>query len=503
VTDAIPELSARLDAVFALDPEAHALGVPDGRWFSYAELAGMMSAIDTLLDAAGVGSDAPVAVLLRNRPAHYAATLALLGSRRCLVTVNPSLPDGPLAADLAAVAAAAIIADAQDWARPGVADAAAEQGVLAITIGDSAQALGASVLFPPKQPRAPVPDQPGTAVEMLTSGTTGTPKRIKLARDSLSRSLWAGSKYEAGTAGELALKRTPAIQWMPLAHIGGLFGAVYQTYNGRPFVLMERFQVDEWHGLILRHRPRFVNVPPSALYMVLERDFPKEDFSSLLALRCGAAPLDHAQALAFERRYGVPVLEGYGATEFAGGVAGWTIRDHRQYAATKRNSVGRANAGVALRVVDRETFEPLGSGQHGLLEVRSGQIGNAGEWVRTSDLASLDDDGFLYIHGRADSAIIRGGFKIMPDKVEQALLAEPAVREACVIGVPDERLGQVPVAAVVLHPGSAWDAEAIRARLRDRLKPYEVPVEIRALDALPRTPSLKVSQAALRDLFAG
>lgn len=496
-------ISDRLAAVFGLDGSARAVGTPDGRWFSYDVVANAMAALDAQLRSAGIEAAAPVAVLLRNRPGHLAMVLGLLRTGRCLVTMNPSLPDGPLCADIAEVTAAAVIADDEDWARPGLIDAVARTGAKAIRIATEGDRLLVSeqpgIGFDP----AGVShlSMPGTAVEMLTSGTTGKPKRIRLGYDSLCSSLATGSTYEAGSDQQLQLKHSAGIQWMPLVHIGGLFGAIYAMYNARAFVLMERFNIDEWHRLILEHRPKFVNLPPSALYMVLERDYPKEDFASLLALRSGAAPLDHNQAIEFERRYGVPVLEGYGATEFAGGVAGWTIRDHRKYAATKRVSVGRANPGVELRVVDRETFEPLGVDDIGLLEVRSIQIGADTGWVRTSDLARIDADGFLFILGRADSAIIRGGFKIMPDKVEELVRSFPGVREACVVGIADERLGQVPVAAMTAVEGMSVDESGLRDFLRAELKAYEIPVAFRLLPELPRTPSLKVSQAAIREMF--
>src|SRR5690606_31975123 len=111
-------------------------------------------------------------------------------------------------------------------------------------------------------------------------------------------------------------------------------------------------------------------------------------------------------------------------------------------------------------------------------------------------------DGFLWIVGRSDDAILRGGFKIMPGDVAAVLLAHPAVRDACVVGVPDPRLGAVPVAAVELHDGADIDGDALRAFAREHLTGYQLPTEIRIVDALPRTPSLKVSRPAVQALFA-
>jgi len=144
----------------------------------------------------------------------------------------------------------------------------------------------------------------------------------------------------------------------------------------------------------------------------------------------------------------------------------------------------------------------LAVGETGLLELRGGNIGKQSEWIRTNDLASLDPDCFLWIRGRHDGAIIRGGFKVFPDDVTKALECHPAVREAATTGLPDARLGQVPVAAFVLKSGFvAPTEEELRAFLKTKLMPYQVPVRLMCVAELPRTPSMKVSQPDLRDLF--
>src|SRR6185295_2882107 len=154
-----------------------------------------------------------------------------------------------------------------------------------------------------------------------------------------------------------------------------------------------------------------------------------------------------------------------------------------------------------LRVVDEATGASLPSGEIGLLEVRADQI-DPTQWIRTTDLARLDDDGFLWIVGRADQTILRGGFKVQPETVRVALLRHPAVVDAVVFGVDDDRLGQVPVA--VVQPAadeSVTDTEVVE-HARGLLAPYEVPVTVVVVDALARTPSQKVDLAATRAWFA-
>jgi long-chain acyl-CoA synthetase len=149
-------------------------------------------------------------------------------------------------------------------------------------------------------------------------------------------------------------------------------------------------------------------------------------------------------------------------------------------------------------VVHPDTGEPLPADEVGLMEIRSGE---EGAWHRTTDLGRIDVDGFVWIVGRSDDAILRGGFKIMPADVVRVLASHPDVRDACVVGLPDPRLGQVPVAAVELRDGARVDADALREFARGHLTSYQVPSEIRIVPALPRTPSLKVSQPEVRALF--
>ena len=134
--------------------------------------------------------------------------------------------------------------------------------------------------------------------------------------------------------------------------------------------------------------------------------------------------------------------------------------------------------------------------------MKAAQFGNGGRWLKTTDRAVLDEDGFLFIQGRSDSAIIRGGFKVHPDDVAKVLEQHSAVREAVVVGMPDHRLGAVPVAAVVLRAGATPPgAEELAAFAKQRLLPYQVPTEFRFVDDLPRTQSMKPALVQVRKLF--
>jgi acyl-CoA synthetase (AMP-forming)/AMP-acid ligase II len=216
----------------------------------------------------------------------------------------------------------------------------------------------------------------------------------------------------------------------------------------------------------------------------------------------GTAPLSPDDADAFYEKYGVPVLVTYAATEFGGSVAGWNVDDHRDHWSDKRGSVGRAHSGSELRVVHPDSGDPLPPDTEGLLEVRTAHLGDDAAWMRTTDLARIDTDGFVWILGRADQAIIRGGFKVRPDDVRAALEQHPEVRSAAVVGRADQRLGSVPVAAVELRADASGVTPAdLLEHASHLLARYELPAEVRIVDVLPRTAVGKPDLAAVSELL--
>jgi long-chain acyl-CoA synthetase len=486
-------LSARIAAILELDPSAPALEF-ERRWYSWGDVARTARDVDRALHDAGVGDGARVGVLLRNRPVPVGLMLGVLRAGACLVTINPTLGADRVHADLACLDLEMLAGERADIETHVDAEVARRNPVL--TLDD----LGAAAVAAPPPARAARRPSPGVAVRMLTSGTTGPPRRIDLTYDTLWRVMQGAKHYEANAKVELRLRRGVVVVNSPMVHLGGLFRVIQAVTDGRSFALLERFAVGPWIDAVRRHAPRTVSLVPAALRMVYDADLDPADFASVQSVVSGTAPLDPDLADAFTARYGVPVLTSYAATEFGGGVAGWNLDDYRRFATEKRGSVGRAHAGCALRVVDEAGGEPLPSGEVGLLEVRTEQI-DAAHWIRTTDLARLDDDGFLWIVGRADQTILRGGFKVQPETVRVALLRHPAVVDAVVFGIDDERLGQVPVAVVQPAIGEPVDEAQLVEHARELLAPYELPVTIAVVDALDRTPSQKVDLAATRDWF--
>jgi acyl-CoA synthetase (AMP-forming)/AMP-acid ligase II len=513
-------LSARIRAVVAIDPDASALEF-GGRWWTWGELGTTVEQVATLVPSPGT----QVGILLRNRPASVGLLLGVLRAGGCVVVINPGRGVERTREDVASLDLPFVAGEPADLARFVGPEARATRittddlgGPVAVeqghSDGHSAEPtsthdghLVEPVLTDPHERRG----RPGTAVRMLTSGTTGPPKRVDLSYDTLEQVLVGAKHYESDRGSGLRLRTGVAVVSSPLVHLGGLFRVLQCVSDGRSFALLERFTVDGWVDAVRRHRPATASLVPAALRMVLDADPDPDELRSLRSVVSGTAPLSADDADAFTARYDVPVLTSYAATEFGGGVAGWNVADHRRFWASKRGSVGRAHPGCELRVVEPDTSEVLGTDEEGLLEVKARQLGADAGWVRTTDLARIDADGFLWIVGRADQAILRGGFKVHPNQVAAALERHPAVRAAAVVGRADARLGAVPVAAVELRAdsngnGDAADVEQVTperllAHASSLLARYELPTEIHVVDELPRTPSGKVDLAAVDALL--
>lgn len=491
-------ISDHLRKVFALAPDRGALHFAD-RTLTWAAFGALGADLAPLL--ARIGPGETVALLARNSPAAVAAFLALLANGAKPSLVNALRRPAATAETLDEMNFACIVGDAADLSQP-VLEAARRAGSGVIEIRERDGAFAARLREPP-QPRPDRRRLPASAAfEIQTSGTTGKPKWIPTPERMLGAALGDGVRSAKGTrdGAALAPKSSPGFVFGPLAHTSGVMGVLMAAFEARPIVLFEKFTVAEFEARIREHRPKFLPLMPTPLKMVLDSDVPDDLFAGVLAIRTGSAPLPLAQHQAFEERFGVPVLTNYGATEFMGTVASWSLDLYRQFP-HKRGSVGRADRGCTLRVVDPATGAELGPDAPGILEARVARVDQGRSWIRTNDLARIDADGFLYILGRADDAIIRGGFKILASKIGETLALHPAVADAIVLGVPDERLGQSPEALVVAK-SPVTEAELL-AFARDRLTGYEVPARVVFAEALPKTLSQKTDRvAAMRLLTA-
>ncbi|OXR43318.1 putative sulfoacetate--CoA ligase [Nocardia cerradoensis] len=473
-------------------------------WFTWGEVRVLAETLDAELAAAGCNGGSRIGVVLDNRMESIAALIAILGKGRTVITLNPMQPVARLSADMAEAHPHAVLAPESLWNEP-LFRSAAETGAMIGFAVDGARVVATTEAGAATPPEADGAIGDAVGVEMFTSGTTGPPKRIPLTWRQLEAALTAvhGHTGAAGPADRKLLTGRVALVTLPIVHIGGLWGVLQNLAEARPFVMLPRFTVEGWCAAVKEHQPKVAGLPPAAMRAVINADVPVEDLASLRAITAGTTFVNPDLADEFTAKYGIPVLIMYGATEFSGAIAGWTKPMHAQWWTKKRGSVGREMPGVKLRAVAEDgTVLPLG--ESGRLEVSSSQTGNGKhEWVRTSDLGHLDEDGFVYIDGRADDAIIRGGFKVHPETVADALRAHEAIADATVYGRDDERLGKVPVAVVELRDGAAEVAEdELKTFCRDRLTAYEIPVRIYTVAELPRSVSLKVDRRRLLEMIS-
>jgi long-chain acyl-CoA synthetase len=480
----------------AREPAQQALEFAE-RWVCWGQLRQLADRFDALLLQSGIAADAPIVFVPRNRPSAVAAFLAMLAQAHTVRMVYAFQSAAGVARDLDRLEPALVVAAAEDFS-PEVRAALRARGAAAIALCELDAALVDGLERCRDQGASNNTGKP--EVQILTSGTTGPPKRFGLTHDMVARHVVGANKNYQAADVDLS-QQPPMFAYFPLGNISGIYGVLPTLLRGHRTVLVERFSVEAWRSYLRRHRPARASLPPAGVQMVLDADVPAEELAGVRSIATGAAPLDPSVHRAFVSRYNIPILISYGATEFGGPVTSMTLELHEQWGDSKLGSVGRPIAGAQLRVVNPESGETLAPGQEGLLEVIAPRIGP--DWIRTSDLALIDADGFLYHRGRADGAIMRGGFKLLPETIERALLLHPAVAAAAVVGMPDARLGQVPAAVVQIKPGASRPTIGeLERHLRDHVYATHIPVIWRLVDDLPLTPSLKLDGAAVRHLLS-
>lgn len=456
----------------------------DGRWISRREAAALVQAVRSALAGFSLSAGSRVGVVARNRLGPAAALIAGLAEDLCVAPLNPFQSEASLAADIQRLNLAAVMGEPDDLSR-AIIDADRGCGLIAV---DAATA--ATLRAPSFEGARTTPD---CALLLATSGTTGPPKRVPIRPDTWHATLTSGARATGSDV---------VIQYSPLAHIAGALTVSGMAVRGDAVVLLEKFSVEAWLDAVRRHRPTTASLPPTMMRMVMSADPDPGDLASVEVVMSGQSAVDWELARAFEQKYRVIVCGNYGATEYCGPIAAGSAEQRRQFGDAKWGSVGRLRRDLAdARIVDPETGAERAAGQVGVLEVKVFRIGL--DWMRTADLAALDADDFLFIHGRADDAIVRGGFKILPDQIAEALRAFPGVADVGVAGLADPRLGAVPVAAVEMAPGAVTPGEAeLIAFAKSRLLAYQTPVRVLVVDALPRTPTLKIDRRALLALFS-
>jgi acyl-CoA synthetase (AMP-forming)/AMP-acid ligase II len=346
-------------------------------------------------------------------------------------------------------------------------------------------------------PPAEVPETE-TALVLFTSGTTSTPKGALLSHSNLLSYVLQTVDLGSAADTDAALISTPPY------HIAGMGTIFTNVYAGRRMVHLPDFSPSAWLELARTEKVSSAMVVPTMLARIVDHlDGEPARVDTLRSLAYGGARMPSRvleQALQAFPTTGF--VNAYGLTETSSTIAVLAPEDHRLALTSndpvhreRLRSVGQVVPGVEVQVRD-ETGQPSPAGEPGLLWVRGGQVSgqylgrtstrNAEGWFPTNDRVWLDTDGYLFVVGRADDTIIRGGENIAPEEIEDVLVHHPAVGEVAVVGVPDLEWGERIIAVVVPRVRARPPEEEIRAWVRGRLRGSRTPDEVRFADHLPR-----------------
>ena len=475
LTDPIDEAIARV-------PERIAFVVGDAS-ISYAALGEAIEHASAALVDNGVAAGDRVALI------DTAGTLAI-------ATVLACARIGAAAAPMSARATSAEIAAMMKAAGCGVVGVAGAAASGRFSDATGTPPLGEEILWTSGYAASLRPTLRGedVAVVLFTSGTTGVPKPVPLSHQVL------GDRVRGFTAIDPSATPTVSMVCVPFHHVAGLIGVLVGLAGGNTAVFQPRFDAGEWLALVERHRVQRAFLVPTMLQRIIGHPaFARADLSSLQMITYGAAP---ASADLIGRAVNsfpsnVAFVQVFGQTETLGAVTVLGPEDHR---AARASSVGKAMAGVEVRIVDPMTGRDLPDGEVGEFWVRAPHTATPG-WVRSGDLVRRDTDGYLYVIGRLSDVINRGGEKIDPSEVENALRSHEDVVDAAVCGIPDTELGEQVAAVIVAR--KLVEPEALQEWCRARLGAHKIPTRFVFADELPLTELGKVSRRGLRVLFDG
>jgi long-chain acyl-CoA synthetase len=464
------------------------------RTFTYGDVLSRAVILARALAEAGMSRGDRVGCYLPNSPSWVIASLAVWlngGAVAAAGTLLPSLE----AAGLFALADSKIVVttvDAPDVARDFTVVRIDPDGLLEGTAPPEATEWETASLE--------LPDADDLAVVIFTSGTTGRPKGITHTHRDIvlaARSVAAGYARNSDYRPDPAPARlAPGVVFNPFGHMAGYSRLAFRMWIGRSTVIVPKFTVASARALLARFAMDSLQLTPTMIHMLATAD-EQLDLGGVKYVTSGTAPLTIATRELFEQRYGVPVMQAYGMTE-VGAVAQERYDD---VIAGRRGpgSVGRLAEGVEVQIRHLDDDRPHGEGE---IFVRTDEastefIGGApvpvddDGWFATGDVGRLDD-GILYITGRVQEKMIVGGFNVYPAEVEDVARRSALVRDAVVVALPDERLGERPVAGIVWH--AEPDDEGLLSELRANLAAYKVPRSFFAIDQVPLTPREKVDR---------
>lgn len=348
--------------------------------------------------------------------------------------------------------------------------------------------------------------------QMYTSGTTGRPKGAMVTHRNAVANLLSYLFEIPAERGDRFLVVTP------LYHVAAMIFLLRCIAQAGEAILMPEFDPAKVLRAIEERRVNFTSLVPAMVQRLLDApEAARTDFSSLKVISYGAAPMPVEVLRRAMKTFGCKFVQGYGQTEALAVLSILRPEDHVTEGPPEKvrrlASCGREIFGVTLRVVN-ERGEEVQPGEVGEIVARGDNVMLGyykmeeetaktlrGGWLHTGDLATVDSEGYIFIVDRAKDMIISGGENIYPREIEEVLFGHPGVADAAVIGIPDPKWGEVPLAVVVPRPGAAPTAEDLVAHCRARLAGFKVPKRVEFVKELPRNPSGKVLKRVLREPY--
>jgi long-chain acyl-CoA synthetase len=463
----------------------------DDAVFNYTLLDEASARVAALLKTKGLQPGDRVGIMLPNVPYFPVAYYGVLRAGGVVVPMNVLLKAREVGFYLKDPGARIVFAwhDFLDAAQTGADEAGAE-----LVVVKPGEIEGEIFAHEPDPEVADVADD-DTAVILYTSGTTGQPKGAELTHDNLKRNAEI-------SAGLFSLDETVVVLGaLPLFHsFGQTCGMNATILAGGCLSLIPRFDPAKALEIIQRDKVKvFEGVPTMYGAMLHQPDRTEYDTSSLEICASGGAALPVELLRGFDEAFDCKVLEGYGLSETSP-VASFNHPDKER----KPGSIGTPIAGVEMKVVG-EDGQDLATGEVGEIVIKGHNVmkgyWNKPEataevmrdgWFHTGDMAKVDEDGYFFIVDRKKDMIIRGGYNVYPREIEEVLYEHPAVREAAVVGVPHDDLGEEVGAAVALKDGEQVSAEELQAYVKDNVAAYKYPRHVWFLDELPKGPTGKI-----------
>jgi long-chain acyl-CoA synthetase len=457
---------------------------------NYAVLDAGVARAAGFLRSKGVGEGDRVGLQLPNVPYFPVLYFGALRLGAVVVPMNPLLKAREVAYHLQDSGARLLFSwpDFAEAAEGGAGEAGAE--CILTKPGEFEQLLGGA--DPVEEVADRADDDP--AVIIYTSGTTGSPKGASLTHANIT----AGAK----TARELVDIDVDdvGVATLPLFHVFGMNSVMNVCLvHGGMLTLVPRFTPEKVLEVIERDSATvFAGVPTMFSALLNHPDRESTDTGSLKFCVSGGAAIPVEVLRGFEEAFGTTILEGYGLSETTG-MGSFNLPDGR-----KPGSIGKPVGGTEMKVVDDDGND-VPQGEPGEVVMRGPFVmreywgkaeatedAMAGGWFHTGDIAKIDEDGYFFIVDRKKELIIRGGYNVYPREIEEVIYSHPAVREAAVVGVPHDDLGEEVGAAVALRDGEQVAPDELRAYVKERVAAYKYPRAIWLVDELPKGPTGKI-----------